>query len=309
MKSALTAQGGLLLARLGVSVILLVILAAYLDLDRVIDRLGNLEARWVAPAVAISLLQVVLSAWRWRFTAGRLGIRLPFVAALREYAIASFLNQVLPGGVGGDLGRAWRHSRALPPGLGGRALRAVVLERASGQLVMLAVAGGSLIWLSAPPMPMAVPLLGMGLLVLVVSALFAWDVSRPRATDSLVRRVWDDSRAALLSLGALPAQLISSVLVVTSYITVYLLMARAVGVETPASMLLPLVAPVLVAMLIPATIAGWGVREAAAAFLWNAAGLPVADGVAISVAYGLLVLATSLPGAVIFIVRPAARFS
>ncbi len=134
-------------------------------------------------------------------------------------------------------------------------------------------------------------------------------MSRSGVTDSLARRVWHDSRAGLLSPGALPAQLISSGLLVASYITVYLLMARAVGVETPSSTLLPLVAPVLVAMLIPATIAGWGVREAAAALLWEAAGLPVADGVAISVAYGLLVLTASLPGAVILMTRPAARFS
>ena len=60
--------------------------------------------------------------------------------------------------------------------------------------------------------------------------------------------------------------------------------------------LLPLVAPVLVTMLLPVTVAGWGLREGAAAALWHAVGLTAADGVAISVAYGLLVLVSSLPG-------------
>ena len=60
--------------------------------------------------------------------------------------------------------------------------------------------------------------------------------------------------------------------------------------------LVPLVAPVLMAMLIPITVAGWGVREGAAAALWGLVGLTPEDGVAISVAYGLLVLVSSAPG-------------
>jgi len=65
--------------------------------------------------------------------------------AMREYYLAGFLNQVLPGGVVGDVNRAWRHARA-PVGepLSGKATRAIVhavmLERLSGQLVLLPVA-------------------------------------------------------------------------------------------------------------------------------------------------------------------------
>ncbi len=47
--------------------------------------------------------------------------------------------------------------------------------------------------------------------------------------------------------------------------------------------------------------AGWGVREGAAAVLWGAVGLSAVDGVAISVAYGLLVLFSTLPGGLILV--------
>ena len=73
--------------------------------------------------------------------------------------------------------------------------------------------------------------------------------------------------------------------------------------DTPLPVLLPLVAPVLMSMLIPVTVAGWGLREGAAAVLWGAVGLTAADGVLVSVAYGLLVLIGSLPGA-LFLMRP-----
>ena len=43
------------------------------------------------------------------------------------------------------------------------------------------------------------------------------------------------------------------------------------------------------------------VREATAAALWGAVGLTVVDGVAISAAYGILVLPSSLPGALVLL--------
>ncbi|HJO03434.1 MAG TPA: lysylphosphatidylglycerol synthase transmembrane domain-containing protein [Acidobacteriota bacterium] len=297
---------GMLWVRLGVSLGLLAVLAAYLDLERVATRLRSMDVRWVVLALVISLSQIALSAWRWRFTAGRLGLHLPFVTALREYALGSFLNQLLPGGVAGDLARAWRHGRSLSRGLDGQAVRAVVLERASGQIVMLAVAGLSFAWLprsfgaGGRAVLLSVALVPAAIMI----GLFVWARLRRDSDDSLLRRAWADARAGLFSPRALPAQLISSGAIVASYITVYLVAARAVGVDTPMPTLLPLVAPVLVTMLIPLTIAGWGVRETGAALLWGAAGLPTADGVAISLAYGLLVLVSSLPGAAILIAGP-----
>jgi hypothetical protein len=84
--------------------------------------------------------------------------------------------------------------------------------------------------------------------------------------------------------------------VVASYIAVFLIAGRALGMETSLLEVLPLVAPVLMTMLVPVTIAGWGIREAAASALWGVVGLTPEDGAAISVTYGLLVLVGSAPG-------------
>ena len=108
-------------------------------------------------------------------------------------------------------------------------------------------------------------------------------------------------QTALLARDALPTQLVSSTLVVGTFLATYVMAARAVGVTTPLWTLLPLVAPVLLSMLVPATVAGWGVREVTAAALWGAVGLTVVDGVAISAAYGILALVSSLPGAVVLL--------
>ncbi|MBT8489350.1 MAG: flippase-like domain-containing protein, partial [Gemmatimonadetes bacterium] len=92
--------------------------------------------------------------------------------------------------------------------------------------------------------------------------------------------------------------------IVASYVVVFTLGARAVGIEASTAILVLTAPPILVAMLIPVSVAGWGLREGAAAALWGFVGLSAADGVAVSVAYGLLVLASSLPGAVFLVTGP-----
>lgn len=292
-----------------VSVALLVAVATVLDPAAVGARLAGLRLGWVAAALAVTVVQVVLSAWRWRYTAGRLGLHLPLHRAVAEYYLATFLNQVLPGGVGGDVARAWRHASA-HEGSGGEAVSAVVLERVSGQVIMTGVAVLSgLVLVSAGLTRLPTPGAAGGLVLTVAVAagvLAAPPMARRLGRLPVLGQALAHARTALLG-RALPVQLLTSLLVVGSYLAVFVLGARSLGVETPTTALLPLVAPVLVTMLVPVTVAGWGLREGAAAALWATAGLSPADGVAISVAYGLLVLVSSLPGAGLLALIPLGR--
>jgi hypothetical protein len=63
---------------------------------------------------------------------------------------------------------------------------------------------------------------------------------------------------------------------------------------------------VLVAMALPLSLAGWGIREGAAAGIWMLAGLPVAQGVAVSLLYGVVVLVSALPGAFLLLASRSA---
>ena len=292
--------------RAAVSIGLLAGLAWWLDLGPVVSRLAQMRLGWVLLAVAISVVQVAVLAWRWRFTAGCLGVDLSYTAAWREYYLSIFLNQVMPGGVVGDVSRAWRQARVQTRQRepAGPAVRAVIFERLSAQAVMTAVA---LVSLLALPVIVnrgsRLVLFGAGAVaVLIVIAMVVW-MRRQSSAQSLVGQVLADLDAAHLSGPVFAAQLVSAAIVVGTYLATYLTAARAVGMDTPLPVLLPLVAPVLMSMLIPVTVAGWGLREGAAAVLWGAVGLTAADGVLVSVAYGLLVLIGSLPGA-LFLMRP-----
>ena len=72
-------------------------------------------------------------------------------------------------------------------------------------------------------------------------------------------------------------------------------------VTAPPDRLLPLALLALLGMAVPANIGGWGPREGVTAWLFAAAGLGAAQGLATAVAYGVLVLVASLPGALVLV--------
>lgn len=291
--------------RLVVSLALLALVLVWLEPAALLAAVGELSPAWLFAGLALSVPQFLLSAWRWQFTARRLGLVLPFRAALREYYLASLLNQLLPGGLLGDVARAHRHARAEAGGAS--AWHAVILERACGQLMLLLFALAALLF--APPqlgerlgaawlatvavLPGAVsaaaPLLVLALLAGVI-------VAGRRRLQQWLAHFARDAHRALLDGQALVVQLGLSLAIVASYVLVFVCCVRGLGLDTPLPLLLPLVVWVLVAMTAPVSVAGWGVREAAAALAWPLAGLPAAEGVASSIAYGAVVLVSTLPG-------------
>ena len=292
--------------RVLLTVALLLGLAWWFDLGSVVARLVAMRPGWVALALGLSVIQVAVLAWRWRFTARRLGVGLSFAEAWREYYLSIFLNQVLPGGVMGDVSRAWRQTRGRTRGESsgsGPAARAVIFERVSAQAVMTTVALLSLLVLPAAVNRRSGTMIVATALVatVIVLTIGLW-IRRQSSAQSPTGRVLAELASAHLSPMTFAVQLSSGLFIVATYLATYLAAARAVGVETPFVVILPLVAPVLMTMLIPVTVAGWGLRESAAALLWGAVGLTAADGVTVSVAYGLIVLAGSLPGAAVLAV-------
>jgi uncharacterized membrane protein YbhN (UPF0104 family) len=95
--------------------------------------------------------------------------------------------------------------------------------------------------------------------------------------------------------------------VVLGSLATFLLAARTAGAVAPLMQLVPLTMLALLAMGLPVNVAGWGAREGAAAWAFGAAGLTAAQGVATAVTYGVLVLAASLPGAVVLVARWVSR--
>lgn len=254
------------------------------------------DARAVAAALGVGLLTTLLCAARWRLVARRLGLPLGLGEAVADYYRAGFLNAVLPVGVLGDADRAVRHGRRT--GDLGRGVRAVVLERAGGQVVLLASAAVALA--VSPSVVVGRGLaagLGVGVAVLVAVVAVGGLVARwwPRARAALTATVADLRRG--LARDTWPGVLLLSAGALAGHLALFLVAARTAGASAPVADLLPLLVLALLAMGLPMNVGGFGPREAFAAVAFGAAGLGAALGLTVAVTYGVLALVASLPGA------------
>lgn len=276
---------------------LLIGLFIWLDPSAVATQVTAFSWPWLLAGLTLSVVQVLLCAWRWRLTAGLIGVPLRMRYAVAEYYLAQLINQVLPGGVLGDAGRALRHAQQVASS--GQAWRSVVIERASGQLAVallsVLVLAFAPVWAEVPGRHL--PLWGLGIAALGILLIRRGELpERARYLPAWCVVLWQDTRRALFSPAIWLAQLATSVLIVVSYALMMLCAARAIGVDLSGGLVLALTPPLLLAMLVPFSIAGWGLREGAAATLWAWVGLPPEQGVAVSLSYGSLVLVSTLPG-------------
>lgn len=273
---------------LRLALVLVVLTAVWVlaDGQAALARLARAEVGWLLAAFALIHAQTVLSALRWRMVAGAMGMPMTMAQAVREYYVAQLGNQTLPGGVAGDAARAVRarQGAGLAP-----AATAVVVERLAGQGALLAVlvagmagsmAFGAIRW-PAATLPVAAAAL-VALLALGAT------LRHPRLAAV---------RQAAWSALAAPGQWALSLLIVAANLGSLAAAARATGTALPLEAIVTLLPLILTAMVLPLGIAGWGWREGATVVLFPLAGASPAAGLAASTAFGMLVLAAALPGA------------
>ncbi|ASJ71195.1 hypothetical protein IMCC3135_05415 [Granulosicoccus antarcticus IMCC3135] len=290
------------------TVLLLLLIARLIELETAIALIRNADWRWMIACFVVVQLQVLLSAIRWQVTAVRLGQVLSVPHAVREYYLATLGNLSLPGGITGDAARVYRNRDAAGVG---KSAQSVLIERLAGQLALLVVTlGGWVLW----PLLMdsAAPELGekmilTALLLLVALVLVFRLVVRfapPSVANfmaelgpSLYCAWWADRQwlvQGALSLG-----------VVATYLAVFAICALALQHPLPFVGVVTIVPLVLLSMVIPISIGGWGVREAVAASLWPVLGMSAEAGVASSVLYGVISLLATIPGALWAALRPS----
>lgn len=256
---------------------------------------------WLLAAVVVLTLQTGLSALRWRLTAAELGIPMARGTALSEYYLSQIVNQALPGGVIGDAGRALRSRQVAGLMAAGQA---VVFERLAGQIAMFVVMSAGFLATLIVPGGVAWPLWALWMVGGMIFAgvavpLALWLVAR----SSIGARLRGQGAAlwrAVFAPRVLARQAALSLTAVLCNIAGFGFCIWAVGVSLPIPAIMALVPLILLSMVIPLTISGWGLREGAAAALFPLAGASASDGLAASIAFGLVFLATVLPGALLF---------
>jgi glycosyltransferase 2 family protein len=266
-----------------------------------VNGVRTIDAGALAAASGIALLTTVCCAWRWKLVARGFGVELSLPAAVAAYYRSQFLNVTLPGGIVGDVHRGLSHGRELSDV--SRGLRAVAWERTAGQVVQVGLTVVVLLALPSPvqsSMPLVASAVAAAVLGIVLAARARPDRGRsPWAR--LGRAAARDVRYALLARRARLGIALASALVVAGHAITFMIAARTAGATAPPLQMLPIALLVMIAMVLP-SFGGWGPREGVTAWAFGAAGLGAQHGVATAVAYGVMVLVASLPGAAVLVI-------
>ena len=277
------------------SVVLLGVAFSRADLPATLALLSDTRPFPLLLAVLLGPVQIVLSAIRWRMVAAQLGPTPSVREATEEYALSTLLNFVLPSGIGGDALRTWRHHRQWGA-TGQTAVFSTLLERGAGQFVLASIClTGLLLWPVLHP-DVARPA-GLLLLTGVILAAMILLALGPASLPG-IGRFCAATRQALRR----PPVMVLSLVVVASYIAGFSLCAIALGLP-PRGAVLTGIPLILLAMSLPLSVGGWGIREAAAVTILPVLGWSSEAALAVAGLYGISTLLGASPGVIVLLRR------
>ena len=288
--------------KLCVSIAVIWLILDKVDLATTWQRARRVDL-WLAAAATLMLIaQIVAAAARWHCITRAIGGTIDFGRSLRIFYSSLVFNQIFPASLGGDAVRVLKLRQAGQPVA--KAINGVLLER------IVALAGLVLLIAFLFPLVQSRVQNDAFTVALVLSALatgaaiaLTMNLDRlPAAVRTLkpvaplvtlaldARRLFSNPRAigialALAILGHVQISL-----------AVYLL-ALGLGIAVSVADCLALVPAVIFIMLLPISVAGWGVREGAMVVAFGLVGVSAEAAFALSVLFGLIVVAIALPGA------------
>lgn len=292
-------------ARVVVTVTLLVVVARSLDVGSLLETVRRFVPVWVAVALALQFLGVVASTLAWQSLLTPFeGRRRGFAALFRFYLVSRFFTLVGPGTVVGDATRVYQTQREAETRRDALATptAAVVAEKGLYAGALVAVASVSSLFVELPSS--ALEGLRLAGVVLVVGAvgLFVGAVAVDRVpttglaaagrtvVSSYADRPVSLVVAAVASLGTVAATVLSTWALVV-----------ALGLTVPVVYLWATVPLVAVLVALPISIQGLGVREGAYVFLLGYVGVPAEAALAISVTNFGLSLVVAAVGAALYL--------
>jgi hypothetical protein len=297
-----------LIVKILITVAILALIARSIDLTAVFNVVRNMSPQYLLYALVMQLLSAALASYRWYLIMRRLQFGQGPLFYLKSYLKGSFFNQALPGGIGGD---AYRVLECAALGNGKKAaFYGVLLDRILGLIGILLL---NLLANIAHPGLLPAPIFHLlnaialgGIAAVIVFAMLGkidrfagYKLTRHMHEISAdLRRVYHDPSAIALH------SVISVLIHFVSMLAVYFI-GIGVGLNYSLLTFLVLVPPVMLLTIAPISLAGWGVREGGMIGLFLLIGADKALVLSMSVLYGLVLLAASLPGLYLFLMyRP-----
>jgi uncharacterized membrane protein YbhN (UPF0104 family) len=282
------------------------ILATRFDLSQAADLMGHAALPLVMATLTVFLAANMVVALRWHLILSFASPSPGPVALLKIVFVGLFFSQVLPTGVGGDAVRAWRCSKL---GIGlGATIRSILLDRAWGCAVLV------ILYIAVLPgllqvLPQAQERAGVvAVLAAAIAALLTLVsldyLPRPllglRAIAPLAE-LSREGRRLFMHPGLCGAVLGLSILTIGLTVVTFKFIGDSIGSRLSLGIWAMVVPPITLIQLLPLSLAGWGVREAALVVALGSFGVQPEAALAISILLGLCAILAGLPGGLIWL--------
>lgn len=274
-------------------------LSKKLDYEQLPELFFSMNPWMLLLAVMLQFASIAIAAYRWKLVMRSLGFGGNFNFYQTLYFKGFFFSQALPGSVGGDAIRLLALKEA-----GYKvsdSLYGIFIDRVVGLTGLLLISLFALLF--APPfltesIKYAVFMISIGGLVGFVGLLFVHKLfnfekmPKLRILGELSHRfyiVYESRYKATKQI------LLSVAIHLLSLLCVYSI-SIAVNLGVPFGAFLCLMPLVILLTILPISFAGWGVREGAMVGLFSMSGASKEAIMAVSIAYGVILIASSLPG-------------
>jgi glycosyltransferase 2 family protein len=290
-----------------ISAALLYLALRKVNLSDLASRINIASLGWIGIAIAVTFLQILLGVLRWREISAECGAPLATMQAMRFNLIGVFFNQTLPSSIGGDAVRLWLVARG---GAGWRAATySIFVDRAIGLIALAIIIVASLPWsysLVTDPNGRSALLFvdfaalagGMGFLILGRLQWpwlkRWWGTHHLHACSAIANRAIFNSERG-------PTIAVLSLLVHVLAVVIAWCVVHSIAAPVAFSQIFQLVPPVMLITMVPISIAGWGVREAAMGLAFGYAGLMTNEGVNVSLLFGAVSFIVGAFGGLVWI--------
>lgn len=255
-------------------------------LDGLGARLGAIAPGWVLVAIGLHLAAVLVGVSRWRLLLEASAIELRFGWLLRSYLIGRFVGAFTPSTTGLDGWRLYEVGRE--SGQMSRSAAVIALEKLVGLIAMATVTASLVpfggVALLGPGALVGALAIGLGaaaglLLMRHPGWLAAIATRAPSRLGGLLGRAVDAMRESRLSRAELAGAVLRGVVSHLAISSVFVATAWALGLDVELGTLLIVGNAITLAVLLPVSIGGVGVREGVAVALLATVGVGPTDGV------------------------------
>jgi glycosyltransferase 2 family protein len=306
----------LLAAKAAFGLALIAALASSVDWHAVGEVFARISPAPLVALVAVALLMIVVSCWKWKMLLESQGLRLPGGYLLATYFVGYFFTNFLPTGIGGDAVRALRVGKVT--GRRGASLLAVFFERFTGLIALLT-------WVVALPLVNPAVLHSAPLVVIIVAAagglaLLLLAGLRGEAIYGLVVKALPQGaiaeKAALLArhfhefrMGRALTLRVAAVTVLFYALTFVnvLLGFRAFGIAVSALDVATYTPVVMFISMVPFSISSIGIAEGAYVFCFLLAGVPREASLSVALIMRLKLVALGLVGGAVYLLSKNAQ--